>query len=266
MKVGQSIFGWASDKDEVWMVDRYEMERFKLTHYYIRDQFSEYGSPFARSRVYFWQDKSVKSCTIKVHVVVTDSNEHAHRVMRAFRSQVPNPNVLTSLAKSVTDTAWFKATNAEEVQFVNVGMEERMVVLIWGNVFFQIESIGEEGHSVRPFLEDLGNNWVGMRSDETDQADFQLEASQTTVHDGDNVTLSRKGPADSEEYSSFLYIAGPKERVSIYRENDAYMLEFRASSGETAQAAKPPFALLIGVRPDGHYVRSNVVRFQYSPE
>ena len=244
------------------MVDRYHMGRIKLDHYFIRDGFSEYSGRFGYASIYFWQSKTDPTCTVKVHASATDSNAVAHDAMKQFKALIPDPGVLVKLDKSVTDGGWFKATHAEDVSFVNAGSEQRMVVLIWGNIFFQIESIGEHAHSVRPFLEDLGNNWVRLDSDDHQQADFELFADKTGVRDVDVVTLSRKGPDDEFAYSSFLYIAGPRERVQIYREKGVYKLKFNALKGVSDQPAKSPFVLLIGVRPEGHYMRSNIVRFQ----
>lgn len=262
MELRQSIFGWESDKDQVWMVDRYHMGQIRLEHYFIRDGFSEYSGRFGYSSVYFWQSKTDPSCTVKVHAAATDSNARAHEAMKQFKSRIPDPGIMTKLDKSVAASEWFKVTHAEEVYFLNSDSEEQMVVLIWGNIFFQIESIGERNHSIKPFLQDLGNNWVTMQSDPEQKAGLQLTASATGFKPGDEVSLFRSKPDDPAQYSMYVYIAGPKEQVEIYRKSGDFRLKFKSAPEGSETGTSGPYALVIGTRPDGKFVRSNVVRFE----
>jgi hypothetical protein len=257
--------GLKQEEDHVWMIDRYQMGRFKFQEFSILDRFSEGGGRYGNSRMYFWQHRAKDGCTVKVNATITDSNESAHTVMHRFMSRVSHPTAFSPLEVKVHDSHWFKMTEAEEVQIVNHGGKQLAAVLIWGNIFFHIESNGEQDHSIKSFLKNLGDYWGGIRRESAEPYDFTLLSTHTALKEGEATKLVKRGLINEEEYSTIMYVAGPRRLVRIYKDRGDVKLVLKTRP-HTDKVILSPFAMVIGIRPDGHFVRSNLLKLNIASE
>ncbi len=263
MQTIRKLLGLDAGDENVLMIDRYQMGRMKLKDYFIRDQFSEERHNLGHSKVYFWQHRGKDSCTVKVHATTTDSNESAHKVMDHFMSNVADPSAFLIVTKDNPDPHWLEKTEAEKVHFVNAGTPKISAVLIWGNIFLHIQSSGEQEHSIKSFLDNLKGHWAGLQADNDQLHDFELGASKTALKVGEVAMLSKKGLDDVEQYNSLIYAAGPKRLVDLFEEEGVIKLKIKPSATKVLSS---PVVILMGLRPDGKYVRSKPLKFTIVPE
>lgn len=266
MKSYRELLGFNAKDENIWLIDRYQMGRLKLSDYYIRDQFSEERGPHGHVRVYFWQHRGEDGCTVKVHASITESGEVAHEAMKHFISHLPDPSAFSIYTEDIGLSHWFSKTEAEKVHYVHSGTEQHAAILVWGNIFFHIESVGEQTHSILSFLDNLGENWLHLQEDTEHQPDFELTTNKTTLHAGEEAVLINNEPENHTEFCSFMYVAGPKNIVQLYRENDTFKLKLTNPLPEALETLAKPFAMLVGVKPNGRFIKSNRLVFEYGSE
>lgn len=263
MQTIRELLGLEAGDENLLIVDRYQMGRMKLKDFFIRDQFLEERHPLGQSRVYFWQHRDQDSCTIKVHATTTDSNESAHKALELFMSHVADPSAFLVVTEKTSDPHWMSKTDAEKIHFVNSGTPKIAALLIWGNIFLHIQSSGEEEHSITAFLDNLKAHWADLKEDLDHLHDFELSASKTTLKVGEVATLSKQGLDDVEQYNSLVYFAGPKSIVDLYQEQGEIKLKIKP---ETTTTTSSPVVLLMGIRPDGQFVRSQLLKMTIVPD
>lgn len=262
MGLMKSMFGKCIHSDEqVWMIDGYRMDRIELKNFLIRDQFTEPGYAHGSSRVYYWQHRSADKCTIKVRATVTDSNARAHELLKRFIAIIPYPDAITKLGDSRTETEWFKQTGAESVYTFNHGTGADMVFLVWGNIFFHIESIGEEDHSIFTLLEDLGDIFVKKKKDQESEPEFVLDSDNTALKYGQEISLHRRDRNKLRDYYAYLYVAGPKEHVALYRKNGVITLQVNTPDADAGNEDIAPYVQLIGLCPNGQFIEGEKLEF-----
>ena len=262
MGLMKSMFGKCIHGDEeVWMIDAYHMDRIKLENFFIRDQFTEPGYAHGSSRVYYWQHLSDDNCTTKVRATVTNSNARAHELLQRLLAVTPYPDAITKLGDSPTETEWFKQTGAESVYTFGHGDKVDMAFLVWGNIFFHIESIGEEDHSIFTLLKDLGNVFVKREKDPEAQPEFILDSDGTNLKIGQEVPLLRRDRQKRREYYAYLYVAGPKEHVDLYRKNGVITLMVKEGDADTDKEKIVPHVQVIGLCPDGKFIEGERLEF-----
>ena len=263
MKTNREHLQLKVKEENVLMIDRYQMGRIKLEDFFIRDQFNESRHPLGRTRTYFWQSRREKGCTIKVEATTTDSNEQAHKVMDIYMSQLVHPADFKMIDEEVHRSFWFKNTEIEKVHFVTSHETYLAAIFIWGNVFFNIQSSGENVHSIQDFVHDLEKHWVDLKPDKDHLPDFEVVADKSELKMDESITLSRIGPNNEHEYNSFIYIAGPKRLVELYKENEVFKLRLKKVPKKNLVA---PSVVVLGVLPTGKFVRSKRLKFSIAPE
>lgn len=259
MQTLRKLLGLEAGDENLLMVDRYQMGRMKLKDFFIRDQFLEERNHLGHSVVYFWQHRDEDSCTIKVHATTTDSNKSAHKVMDHFLSNVADPSAFLVVTNNIkADPHWISKADAEKVHFADSGTPKIAAVLIWGNIFLHFQSSGEKDHSIQLFLDNLKGHWASLKEDGDQLHDFEISASKTALKVGEVATLSKQGLDDVDQYNSLIYFAGPKKIVDLYEEEDVIKLKIKP---EAATTTRSPVVLLMGIRPDGKFVRSKLLKF-----
>ena len=245
------------DKNDL-LIDRYHMGRMRLKEFFVRDQFSEESHPLGQTKVYFWQHKKEDGCTVKVEATTTNSNEKAHQVMDMFMSQLVHPNAFKMITEELEKSRWFSNTEIEKVHFVKSGDTDIGAIFVWGNIFFHIQSSGEHEHSISEFVDGLEEHWVDMKPNEDHSADFEVVVEKTELEPGEEITVSRVGPRNEHKYSSFIFVAGPKRLIRIYRDKGQFKLKLKDTDVKTYFE---PGVMIIAVQPDGKFVRSKRITF-----
>lgn len=258
--------------ENILMFDRFQMGRINFKDFFIRDQFMEERHPLGHTTVYFWQHRDKDSCTIKVHATTTDSNESAYKAMEHFISHLANPSVFFETSDAHLRSEWLKKVEAVKVHMDSKGTDLIGVTFILGNIFYFIQSSGERDHSIKTFIDSLGDYWsfidklkdhrAEKKLDKDHFSKFQLSANKTELKIGEVATISRQATNNEREYSSFLYVGFPKRLVNLYKENGVLKLKIKSSE---SKAIMPPSVIMIGILPDGKHVRSNRLKFTIVP-
>jgi hypothetical protein len=256
MQTINDLLGLADDAQNLLLIDRYQMGRMKLRDYFIRDQFSEEKHPLGQSKIYFWQHRAIDSCTIKVQATATDSNNSAHDAMNLFISNGADPDAFLVVTNNNGDSKLHEKTDVKGVLIDKSNERKIAMLLIWGNIFLHVQSIGEQDHSINSFLDNLKDHWAnGMATVHNRNSDFRITADkpELDVKVGDVVTLSQLKPDDEEQYHTLIYVAAPKGPVKLFKEKGIVKLKIESRP----KASVSPVVMLLGVRPDGTFVRSN---------
>jgi hypothetical protein len=125
----------------------------------------------------------------------------------------------------------------------------------------KIATIGEEDCSIELLLEDMGNIWGADKQAIGRKPRFSLAAERTELNFGDEIRLLKRSQQKYDDFYIYLYVAGPKQHVNLYRKNGVFRLKVNVPPQGVSERNIAPYVRLTGLLPNGYYVESDALNF-----
>ena len=243
------------------MVDHYHMGRIRLKSYAIRDQFIEPSHQFGRTTVYYWQHVEKDKCnaTIMTHATVANSNSIAQEAMKKFMSTTTSPSIFQSLRTDVK-SGWFAGQEVNDVKVVASGKDHLLLIFVWGNIFFQVRSIGEHDFPITDFLQQLSDAFTKVSKDPKGSINLKANVGKQGLLKSREVSLTNELDCSKGEYSMLIYAASPRGYVDLTKQKDKIVLKLLDSDVNIT-----PEVHMVGIRPNGRFVESEKIAFKLKP-